>query len=73
MTFAKAKEVTSGVFGALAKCVKNLDVKEDPPLVAAVMAELTKVDGKIFTCSAKCKTVVLLTSPLFEKCCGWCT
>lgn len=43
---AKAKEVTSGVFGTLAKCVKNLNPKEDPTLVMDVMAELTKVDGE---------------------------
>lgn len=42
----KAKEVTSGVFGALAKCIKNLNVKEDPTLVMDVMAELKKVDGE---------------------------
>lgn len=45
----KAKEVTGGVFGALAKCVKNLDAKKDPSLVAAVVAELTKVDGELRT------------------------
>lgn len=34
------------MFGALAKCVKNLNVKEDPTLVMDVMAELKKVDGE---------------------------
>lgn len=43
---AKAKEVTSGVFGTLAKCVKNLNPKEDPTLISDVVAELKKVDGK---------------------------
>lgn len=42
----KAKEVTSGVFGALAKCAKNLNPKEDPMLIADAMAELKKVDGE---------------------------
>ncbi|CAN0515695.1 unnamed protein product, partial [Scytosiphon promiscuus] len=42
----KAKEATSGLFGALAKCVKNLNPKEDPTLVGDVMAELKKIDGE---------------------------
>ncbi|CAM9592732.1 unnamed protein product [Ectocarpus sp. 6 AP-2014] len=42
---AKAKEVTSGVFGSLAKCIKNLNPKEDPMLIADAMAELKKVDA----------------------------
>ena len=46
MCCAKAKEVTSGVFGALAKCVKNLNPKEDPTLIMDVTAELKKVDGE---------------------------
>ncbi|CAN0066750.1 unnamed protein product, partial [Hapterophycus canaliculatus] len=42
---AKAKEATSGLFGTLAKCVKNLNPKEDPTLVGDVMAELKKIDA----------------------------
>lgn len=45
VVFSKAKEVTSGVFGTLAKCIKNLNPKEDPTLVMDVTAELKKVDG----------------------------
>lgn len=41
---AKAKEVTSGLFGTLAKCIKNLNPKEDPTLLMDVEAELKKVD-----------------------------
>lgn len=43
---AKAKEVTSGLFGTLAKCVKNLNAKEDPTLIMDVQAELEKIDGE---------------------------
>ncbi|CAM9506076.1 unnamed protein product [Ascophyllum nodosum] len=42
---AKAKEVTGGVFGAVAKCIKNLDSSGDPPLLEKVMEELKKVDA----------------------------
>lgn len=38
--------MTSGLFGALAKCTKNLNPKEDPTLVGDVMAELKKIDGE---------------------------
>lgn len=38
--------MTGGVFGAVAKCIKNLDTGADPPLVAKVMEELRKVDGE---------------------------
>lgn len=47
---AKAKEVTSGVFGTVAKCIKNLNPKEDPTLLMDVMAELKKVDGENQCC-----------------------
>lgn len=60
----KAKEVTKGVFGAVAKCVKNLEAANDPDLVSAVMAELKKVDGEsdvtaIFVWSLNCRTFVI--------------
>lgn len=42
----QARAVTSGVFGALAKCIKNTDPEADPPLIEAVMTELGKVDGE---------------------------
>lgn len=42
----QAKEVTSGIFGKLAKCVKNLDAKDDPSLLDDVNNELRKVDGE---------------------------
>ena len=38
--------MTGGVFGAVAKCIKNLDSSGDPPLLEKVMEELKKVDGK---------------------------
>ncbi|CAM9796652.1 unnamed protein product [Sphacelaria rigidula] len=43
----KAKDVTKGVFGALARCVKNLDAVQDPDMVETVMQELKKVDAHL--------------------------
>lgn len=45
----QAMTVTSGVFGALAKCVKNLDLGEDAVLVMNVMDQLKKVDCEYAT------------------------
>lgn len=38
--------MTSGTFGALARCIRNTETEDDPPLIAAVMEELGKVDGE---------------------------
>lgn len=39
------KAATSGVFGAFARYIKNLEKADDPPLQAALWAELGKVDA----------------------------
>lgn len=65
--FRKAKEVTKGVFGALAKCVKNLEPANDPDLVSAVLAELKKVDGKRDFTTAMLSLVVLVMEPKSER------
>lgn len=41
----EVKAATSGVFGAFARYIKNLDKAQDPPLQAALFAELGKVDA----------------------------
>lgn len=50
----KAKEVTGGLFGPLAKCIKNLNPKEDPTLIMDVVAELKKVDGERRNAAINC-------------------
>jgi glutathione S-transferase len=42
-----AFEAASGLFPALAKCIKNLDKAEDEKLVNGVMAELKKIDAHL--------------------------
>lgn len=41
----EVKTATSGVFGAFARYMKNMDKEQDPPLQAALFEELNKVDA----------------------------